>query len=476
MTSIVRRKLFFLSIILFVNSVRSFSQHQEIGEKPSIWKEKNTGDSNSLVHAFKHGTVKGHFRYFFMATNNDKGLADYHAHATGGGLKFETARVKGFQLGISGFFTFNIGSSDLTVPDPITKQKNRYEIGLYDITNPENKSDIDRLEELFIKYNLKKGYITLGKQLINTPFVNLQDGRMRPTEVGGIWTEINSLSKTKIEGGWINQISPRGTVRWYSAEASIGVYSSGLNIDGTRSNYAGNTTSKGLGLIGITNQSLKNLTLKFWNLYTENVFNASLFQADLKKPIDKNSLLLLGAQIIGIQKVGNGGNDELNKRYMQQESSMTFGTNLGWENEKWKTAFSFNRITAKGRYLMPREWGRDPFYTFMSRERNEGLADVYAYVLKLGYTPPKTTFKPTVSYGIFNLPDVNDAVKNKYAMPSYHQLNIDLRYDFSGFLSGLGAQLLYVHKFESGKIPLQPVYIINKVNMGLWNIVLNYNF
>ena len=125
---------------------------------------------------------------------------------------------------------------------------------------------------------------------------------------------------------------------------------------------------------------------------------------------------------------------------------------------------------------MPREWGRDPFYTFMSRERNEGLADVYAYVIKLGYTLPKTTFRPSVAYGIFNLPDVDDPSMNKYAMPSYHQLNIDMRYDFQGVFSGLGAQLLYVHKIKSGKEPIQPVYTINKVEMGLWNLVLNYNF
>jgi hypothetical protein len=31
---------------------------------------------------------------------------------------------------------------------------------------------------------------------------------------------------------------------------------------------------------------------------------------------------------------------------------------------------------------MPREWGRDPFYTFMPRERNEGYGDVNADIDK----------------------------------------------------------------------------------------------
>ena len=126
--------------------------------------------------------------------------------------------------------------------------------------------DIDRLEELFIKYNFGNSFVTAGKQLINTPFINLQDGRMRPTEVSGLWTEINKIRNLKIEGGFLNQISPRGTVKWYNVKESIGVYSSGLNKDGSKSNYAGNIYTKGFAMIGLKHKTSKNLSLKFWNL------------------------------------------------------------------------------------------------------------------------------------------------------------------------------------------------------------------
>jgi hypothetical protein len=112
----------------------------------------------------------------------------------------------------------------------------------------------------------------------------------------------------------------------------------------------------------------------------------------------------------------------------------------------------------------------------MSRERNEGLADVNAFVLKLGYTIPKINIKTTTAIGYFDLPNINDPAKNKYSMPSYTQLNIDMRYEFTGFLNGLGAQLLYVYKNKLHNAPIATKYIINKVNMSLWNIVLNYNF
>jgi hypothetical protein len=64
-----------------------------------------------------------------MATDNESGLTDYFANAGGGGIRFETARFKGFQFGVSGFYIFNLGSSDLTKKDSASNQLNRYELG-----------------------------------------------------------------------------------------------------------------------------------------------------------------------------------------------------------------------------------------------------------------------------------------------------------------------------------------------------------
>ena len=78
--------------------------------------------------------------------------------------------------------------------------------------------------------------------------------------------------------------------------------------------------------------------------------------------------------------------------------------------------------------------------------------------------------------GYFDLPDPDDFARNKYSMPSYTQLNLDIRYDFKGWLQGLNMQLLAYHKWKTQPGGLPSKYIINKVNMQGWNIVLNYNF
>ncbi|HMP32026.1 MAG TPA: hypothetical protein PKD85_20645, partial [Saprospiraceae bacterium] len=100
----MRFSILFSMMIILSNTV-VFSQHQDIGEQPSIWRgEKNIAtDTTSLLYAFKSGNLKGHFRYFFSHTDNNTGLTDYYANAAGGGLRYETGSFHGFQIGVSGF-------------------------------------------------------------------------------------------------------------------------------------------------------------------------------------------------------------------------------------------------------------------------------------------------------------------------------------------------------------------------------------
>ncbi|MCX6316330.1 MAG: OprD family outer membrane porin [Bacteroidetes bacterium] len=457
------------------------AQHQEVHTPAAMWKGKQQEpeDTNSILYAFKKGQFHGNFRYFFMATDNREGLSDYYANAAGGGIKFETASFRHFQMGLSGYFIFNIGSSDLSKPDAATHLQNRYEIGLFDITDPLNKRNIDRLEELYLKYSWKKSHLTFGKQLINTPFINLQDGRMRPTEVGGLYGEMNDIIPgTKIEGGYLYEISPRSTVRWYKVAESIGVYAQGVNADGTKSNYAGNLASKGIVMLGGSHTVNTKLTIKAYDVWVENMFNSFLLEADGRYPIGKKKAkLVAGGQYIRQDVLHDGGNADPDKTYFRKGgSSMVFGFKLGWENERWQGSLNYTRITAAGRYLMPREWGRDPFFTFMPRERNDGLGDVHAVVARLGYELPKAHMKINLAAGYVDLPDVKHYALNKYGLPSYYQLNTDIRYEFSGMLKGLDAQVLWVYKGKKGNTYGNGKYVLNKVDMMNWNMMLNYHF
>ncbi|MBL7752740.1 MAG: OprD family outer membrane porin [Chitinophagaceae bacterium] len=470
---------YFLLLLFISRAWPLFAQHQELTDQPGLWRGQSDkqADTLSLLSAFKRGTLQGHFRYFFMATDNTRPYRDYYAHAMGGGIKYETAPFHGFRMGVSGFFAFNIGSSNLSDPDPLTGQMNRYEIGLFDIKDPANRTDIDRLEELYLQYEKKRTTIRVGRQLINTPFINLQDGRMRPTEVSGVWTETSIGLSTRVQAGFLYKVSPRSTVNWYNIGSSIGVYPTGISPNGERSGYAGYIKSKGILLMGLHHKWPGGLEGSIWNQFVENVFNTTLIQADWKTKPKAGTHWLAGIQFIQQNAVNAGGNsDPVHTYYEPRGQARTFGIRVGLASNRWEANLNYNRITAKGRYLMPREWGREPFFTFMPRERNEGLGDVHALVLKLGYKIPAQRIKLAAAAGYFDLPDVKDYALNKYGFPSYTQFNVDLRYEFGGWLKGLDAQLLAVYKARTGPDPGEGKYIINKVDMLLWNLVFNFHF
>lgn len=462
-----------LTCVLFL-SLNVKAQHQELNEAPKLWgKSQKAKDSSNLLYRFQMGTMHGHFRSFYSNTANKNSTIEY-AQAIGGGIQFISKPINNFNIGVSGFFVYDAFSSDLTKPHPLSKTSNRYELGLFDITDPSNKTDIDRLEELYLQYQKKNLTLTVGKQLLNTPFINLQDGRMRPTEVQGIWGQYKQKN-TKWFGGWLNRFSPRGTVEWYKTNESIGIYSVGVNVDGTKSGYKNNLASKGVALTGAEISLSKEYKLQIWNQYVENIFNSSFLQID--KIPTKNSTLFYGLQFIKQSVINNGGNDEINKTYFNPNQTATvFGARIGKQCSNWEHSINLTRITKEGRYLMPREWGRDPFYTFLIGERNEGFGDLTAYVLKTKYKNLKKPLIINSAIGYFNLPDIKNYALNKYSFPSYWQYNIDARYELGGYWKGWEIQLIYFYKKASGETYNDPKNYINKVDMGHFNLILNFHF
>ncbi|ULQ58222.1 OprD family outer membrane porin [Flavihumibacter rivuli] len=466
------KKLLTIVIGILLFNINGFAQdHKEDSSA------HNGTDTNSLAHAFRKGSFHGHFRYFYMSTDNAPGLSDYYSNAIGGGIKFETAPFHGFQVGIGGFIIYNIGSSDLGARDPKTNASNRYEIGLFDIENPYNKDDIDRLEELYLKYSYRKSSIVVGKQLPDLPFINKQDGRMRPTEINGAIASINEIKRTQLTLGYIWGFSPRSTVQWYGVGESIGLYPQGLTKEGKPAAYHDSLSSKGVIIAGIKYNMGKSINLEGWNQYVDNIFNTTLIQVNLHLPVGHDGKLMAGLQYVHQVAVKDGGNAIPEHTYFEKGGrSNAFGVMAGYKTKKIEASLNYTRITKDGRYLMPREWGKEPFFTFLPRERNEGFGDVNAIVAKFNYTFPRQGISLNAGYGHFYLPEVTNYALNKYGMPSYNQLNLSARYPFHGFLQGLDMQVLYVYKGNLGDLPGNDKYLINKVNMSQWNIIVNYHF
>jgi hypothetical protein len=434
--------------------------------------------SNTLQGFLRKGSFFGHARFFSMATDNSEGLTDYFAHSIGIGIGYETGKWNNFTLGISGYAIYNLHSSDFTKLDSSSNQPNRYELGLFDVTNPSNHHDLDRLEDLYVKYSNSKIDIKFGKQHIRSPFINPQDGRMRPTLIQGLIIDYQLSSKVLIHLANIQKISPRSTIAWYDVAESIGIYGQGVNVNGTKSNYAGQLPKSEIFYVGAEIKVVKSGMFQVWNQTVTNIFNSTLFQFENSISLNKSNNFHYGLQFIRQDAINDGGNSDVTKTYFTKNAkSNVFGLRVGVSQGKaWKFTLNYTRITKDSRYLMPREWGRDPFFTFMPRERNEGYGDLNAFTAVLSKNLGTDGLRLDLSYGRFYLPEISNPTLNKYGFPSYEQLNIDLRYSFKGFLKGFDIQGLYVLKNALSKDQFLPKYEINKVNLNHYNLILNYHF
>lgn len=421
------------------------------------------------------GQLSGRVRTFWMSTHNSAHLPDYYALGLGAGIGYRTARLAGhIELGGSAFFSNKLLSSNLAAKDPVTGQPNRYEVGLFNLQNPGSRSVISRLDELYAAYRFgKKSSITLGRQLPHSPFINPQDGRLSPTFVEGVIAEWNELPHTKVQLEFLTRMAPRSTVGWYGIGESIGLYSAGVDETGQASQYRGNTQSTNIIQAGITHK-VGYATLQLWDTRVQNIFNLAYARADLIWPVAKKRHCVAGLQMARQWVIGQGGNPEPAKAYNQPANrSLVFSGRLGYQTTRWATYANATRITAGGRFLFPREWGREPFYTFLMRERNEGSGDVTAVSTNFSFTPT-VQLKAEASVGYYWLPDVKDVALNKYGMPAYRQTNLSSTYRFEGSLSGLGAQLIWVVKTAIGNTYANDRYVLNKVGMNQLNVILNY--
>lgn len=473
------RHLFFLVLAYLIHS-HAVAQHSGVSVKDTrtaFNEQARRGDTLSNV-LHQMGTFEGHIRSFFMNTVNSKELPDYFALGLGGGLAYYSPIIKRFQVSMSGFIIYNIASSHLGSSNGLT---NRYELALFDITNPENHEDLDRLENLYLRYYLTRrlnSFVQVGKFHVSTPLLNLQDSRMRPNLQEGVWLEVNDWEKVKIKSGWIWGTSPRSTIHWARIGESVGIYGAGRSVSGNPARYFGQVDTKGV-LISNVEWLNKDLNYQLWNYFVNHLFNVTVQKAEYKTHMGLASMMF-GVQYI-YERSQSSDKIETDHQYITpNERSHTISGRIAFTNSKadQESSLNYTRITGHGRFLFPREWGTETLYTYNNRERNEGAGDVHAVMLEhIRYLDDHHRLSIRGLGGVYKMPAVENARLNKYSMPSYYHLTLQGRYKFKGFLHGLQGQLLYTYKGNvENDVGANPVYFHNKVDMHHVSLVMDYYF
>lgn len=456
--------------LLLATTARAQHEEHDLPHRDSLKQDSR------LFDIMRKGHLTGRFRQYNMATVNDGAPQDFHAIAFGGVLGYASERWKGLQFRMAAGFTFDLNSSTFQDPDPITGQFSRYEIGLFDVTDPTRVEDLSYLHEFQLNYVSKSGRhrTVFGKQELNTPFLNPQDGRMHPTLFEGIWQRSRIGKKTEVQGGWLYRVAPRGTSMWYHVEESTHVYPTGRNILGQPSEHGDHQRSLGIFAAHVEQRLAEKVSLAVWDLYVENMFNTLMAQVVAG---EKDRGWSVAGMALKQQTVARGILADADRAYMPRgEDSRAFSARLRHVHGKFRWQANYTRITRDGRYLMPREWGRDPFFTFLPRERNEGLGDVHAATLNLILRDLRPGLRIELDGGAYWLPAIDDARLNKYAIPSYAQYVLNAQYQFQGGWKGMAVQLLYLYKMPLYDKALTERQSFNKVDMHHLNLIINYAF
>lgn len=439
---------------------------------------RNDTSVHCLVDFFAKGTFHGHIRNYFMSTVSGHGLSDYYANAAGGAVGYHSARVKGFSIALKGQFTYNIFSNDLLAIDPEGGRASRYELQLYDVAHPHNRNDLDRLEELYIDYLGERVYAKAGKIDIVTPLVNPQDGRMKPYAIHGLWLRSKLTNQWVLSFGAFNKLSPRSTTHWYHLNESIGIYGNGYAINGEKAHYEGRLNTSGL-LVAGAHYHNELFNFQAWNYYIDNISNTFFGQAQLHGVKKGTGQFKLGLQYLTQWQIGEGGNSDsiIYEYYNSQDQVHLISGRIAYKVHHY--VFSINGLQGlgSGRFIFPREWGREQFYVTVPRGRVEGTGGMQVLMFKARANPDlKNLSSVNLSAGYFSFPAHDSYEINKYGMLSHYQFTLDVGYKFHHLLEGSSLRLLYINKFTPNATSFEPSMWFNSSHFQQFNVVFNVVF
>ncbi|MGM0588910.1 MAG: OprD family outer membrane porin [Bacteroidota bacterium] len=419
----------------------------------------------------------GNIRTYILMEEQADPYRDSRSWALGGWLGYKKTLVPDLQTEVVFYHSERMWSMDLRKPDPTTGKLPRYTLGLYDVQHP-GKPSISFIGRLNLTYSPGNHELTVGRMLPKTPFFNPEDGRMIPTLAQGVRYTYRPDNQFMGQVYFIQAVAPRSTGKWYTIGNSLGTYSAGLRSDGTPSQYAGNVDTDGLVIARFGWNYAQHGNVNLWNYRLTNVFNLAYFQGH--QTIFTSNPWTVRASVEGFYQngVGEGGSTQPDLRYIDPEAeSWGLGARVAVIHQPLTFSLAGLRIGPAGRFLFPREWGREPFFVFQKRERAEGSGDTWVYYSALNYHQDR--FNVKLSYAFQDRTSPAQAELNKYALGDYHQLNINIHRSWAVTDSNkLGLELLYTYKWNGmdKDIPLKAGWEYNKVNLHLYHLVLNYSF
>lgn len=418
-------------------------------------------------------SIKGVLGSRYISTHNRGELADFNALIGQGMLKasYKAKPWLKFSAQFNGvYIPFKDG---LLRVDAATGSGPIYEGNLWNDRLMSGNTQFS-LPVLNVELEFKSQFLTLGRFTKESPIINPEPWPF-PNAMEGVWYENYSAESTSWQLGIIRRIAPRFSGAFEVVGESIGVGATGVDFDGNTAQYRGQIDA-GLMLIANVQQQLnEKASMNLWNYFVPNVTNT--FIAESKLHLADPAINISGMAIVQ-NRLGDGGNAVESLTYQRDDLALYLGLRLEKHLEKDVFQMNLSRIGADGRLLLPREWGREPFYTFQRRTRVEGASDVWAIMLKWqrSWVTDKSLYRFFTSIGKNKMPLATDYPRNKYTLPSHVHWDASLRYQPIAGDGKITAEIYLAYRFLAEDIQTNYNVLINRADFFHADIIFNYNF
>ncbi|MCF8112203.1 MAG: OprD family porin [Desulfobacteraceae bacterium] len=383
----------------------------------------NVFAADDLVSAFKQASVSGSLRIYHWEKDFDNTPSEQDAKSTaiGGIFSYETAPL----FGISAGFGFRTAQSIFSDDDYGT-----YFGLLQGGSAPNSNKSFTGLAEGFLRYSNYNTIVTLGRQYIDTPYMNPHDVRLVPKSFEGLSVVNTSLRKLELNAGYFTHYMGWTDDDYVSMTETI----AGNKAVDTKGNY----------YLGLRYKPIKGMDLGLWGYKFTDTYNLIFVRAKYFKVFNSYWKGFIDARATKFDSAG----DEL----AGDIDTYTYGFIGGLMYKDWTLI------------LMAQQNGDDdpvePFghsRSCTTQENRAEFAEETGLSAKLGYDFGGLGLRGLsayVKYSDFDNPD-NPADKN-WAQDR-DELEFCMEYKFDGAFEGLRLRARYAivdkDEDEQGSVP-----------------------
>lgn len=350
----------------------------------------------TLKDAVTEGKISGNIRSYYF-TRDFENREDEAAFSLGGALRAESGSIGFMKVGLGYYTAQDMGTN----PDDPAKVNGR--LG----------SDLEVLGEAFVKFTALDSDLTVGRQLINTPWANAGDAFMIPFTFQATSFINKSIEGLTFEIDYLSEIKNRNSEEF----VNVGHWTS------KRYGVAPSTSTSGTMNMG-AKYSTKSITLEAWLTRVSEFFDTGYVNGNYNFNVGGSITPFVGVQYAQQKDSGDS--------LLGEVDSTLYGIQAGSGFGKFKATLGFNSVAEQtsafknGAFLAPYSYATSPLFTNNMLETFENVDSGDAGKITFNYSP-FSSLAMKLSYADFNFDNVVDR----------NATDVDITYSFDGYWKGL---------------------------------------